>query len=172
VPVCAIGFFAHDLVATHLRHPLVIAATTILFGVVLWLTDYYGVRKRETKSLTWRDVAVIGFAQCLALIPGTSRSGITMSAALALGFSRSAAARYSFLLSIPVIVIATGFETLTLVGTRAAVDWIGLTVVAAVAAISAFVCIAVFLRLLERVGMAPFVIYRLVLGALLVVLHV
>jgi undecaprenyl-diphosphatase len=170
IPVSVFGLMTHDFIAENLRDPLLISATTIGFGIVLWLTDRFGKRTRTTQALTWKDIACVGFAQALALIPGTSRSGITISAALALGFTREAAARFSFLLSIPVIVLATGYESSQLIGGQAAIDWFGLGVVTIGAAISAFLCIAVFLRVLDRVGMLPFVIYRLVLGGVLIAL--
>ena len=171
-PVCVLGLLTHDLVVDHLRNPLVIAAMTIGFGVVLWLADYFGCRERTTATLSWSDVALIGLAQALALIPGTSRSGITISAGLALGLTREAAARFSFLLSIPVIVFATAYETTQIMGSGTTIDWSGLAIVTIGAGISAFVCIATFLRLLERTGMLPFVIYRLLLGSLLIVLFI
>lgn len=171
VPVSVIGLLAHDFISEHLRHPLVIAGTTIGFGLVLWMADTLGRRTRETTSLTWRDVAIVGFAQSLALIPGTSRSGITMSAALAVGFTRNAAARFSFLLSIPVIFLAAAYEIVGLLGSEVAVDWPSLIAVTAGAAVSAFACIALFLRLLDRIGMLPFVWYRFFLGGVLVWLY-
>jgi undecaprenyl-diphosphatase len=170
IPVSAIGLVTHDFIAENLRSPLLIAGTTIGFGIVLWLTDRFGKRSRATQALTWQDIACVGFAQALALVPGTSRSGITISAALALGFTREAAARFSFLLSIPVIVLATGYESLQLIGGQGAIDWFGLSVVTIGAAVSALLCIAVFLRVLDRVGMLPFVIYRLALGGVLIAL--
>lgn len=171
VPVSVIGLLTHDFIAENLRHPLIVAATTIGFGVVLLLSDRYGSRVRETESITWSDIWLVGCAQCLALIPGTSRSGITMSAALAVGFTRTAAARFSFLLSIPVIFLAAGYETMNLVGSDVAVDWTGLITVTLGAAVSAFICIAVFLRLLDRIGMQPFVWYRFFLGGALIWLY-
>jgi len=171
LPVCVVGMFVHDYVELHLRHPLVIAATTIGFGLVLWASDRWGRRERDTESLTWMDVALVGIAQAVALIPGTSRSGITMSAALALGFTRTAAARFSFLLSIPVIFLATAYEIWSLMGTTMVVDWAGLTIVAVGSSLSAFSCIAVFLRLLDRIGMLPFVVYRLFLGVVLAAMY-
>lgn len=171
LPVSAIGLLTHDFIAENLRHPLIIAATTIGFGVVLLLADRYGPRVRDTESLTWSDIWLVGFAQCLALIPGTSRSGITMSAALAVGFKRTAAARFSFLLSIPVIFLAAGYETVNLLGSNVAVDWAGLITVTLGAAVSAFACIALFLRVLDRIGMQPFVWYRFFLGGVLIWLY-
>jgi undecaprenyl-diphosphatase len=114
----------------------------------------------------------IGLAQALALIPGTSRSGITMTAALFLGLSRQAAARFSFLLSIPVILLAGGLETQKLVESALPVDWSALFWGVVFSAISAWVCIRLFLNLIERIGMAPFVAYRVVLGALLLMVLV
>ena len=171
IPVSVIGLLSHDLIATHLRSPLVIAGTTIGFAIVLWLADAFGRRERETDTIGWRDVAVVGFAQALALIPGTSRSGVTMSAGLAIGLTRTAAARFSFLLAMPVIFLAAAYEATSLAGSGLDVDWPGLLIVAAGSSLSAFACIAIFLRLLDRVGMLPFVLYRFVLGALLLVLY-
>jgi undecaprenyl-diphosphatase len=116
------------------------------------------------------DVVWIGLAQALALIPGTSRSGITMTAGLALGLTRSAAARFSFLLSIPIILMAGSYKTLQLVQQTGPVDWGSILLGTLVAAVSAYLCIHFFLRLIERIGMLPFVVYRLLLGAFLLVL--
>ena len=172
LPVALIGLAAHDLIAIHLRTPMLIACTTIGFGLVLWATDVGGRRERDLDTITWRDVAVVGFAQALALIPGTSRSGITMSAGLALGLTRDAAARFSFLLAVPVILLATAYETWSLIGAGMAVDWRGLVLVTVVAAATAFGCIAIFLSVLERIGMLPFVLYRMALGVVLLWLFV
>ena len=139
-----------------------------MFGALLWVADAFGRRQRQLDTLGWRDVVVVGAAQALALIPGTSRSGITLTAGLALGLTRTAAARFSFLLSIPVIAIATGYEAWSLRTTPVAIPWIDLLVVYVGSAISAFVCVAVFLSLIERVGLWPFVVYRFALGLILV----
>jgi undecaprenyl-diphosphatase len=167
LPAALTGFFLHDMIEAELRAPLVIAATTIVFGVLLGWADQRGRRVRDETTLRIRDVLVIGFAQVLALVPGTSRSGITMTAGLALGMTRSAAARFSFLLSIPVITLAGGYETLKLVQLAEPVAWDVLLLGTAVAALSAWLCIHFFLQLVERIGMLPFVVYRLVLGAFL-----
>jgi undecaprenyl-diphosphatase len=167
IPVGLAGLLAYDLVARTLREPLVIAVATISFGALLWVADAFGRRQRQLDTLGWRDVIVVGAAQALALIPGTSRSGITLTAGLALGLTRTAAARFSFLLSIPVIAIATGHEAWSLRTTPVAIPWIDLLVVYVGSAISAFVCVAVFLSLIERVGLWPFVVYRFALGLIL-----
>ncbi len=167
VPVVLAGLLLHGVIETTLRSPLVIAAATIFFGVVLGVADRFGVQHRDEGSLRFADVLIIGLMQALALIPGTSRSGITMTAGLMLGLTRTAAARFSFLLSIPVIAMAGVYETGKLVEQSAPVDWQALAAGVVVSGISAWLCIRVFLGLIERVGMWPFVAYRLVLGAVL-----
>ena len=167
VPAVAAGLLLHDVIETTLRSPLVIAFTTIFFGLVLWWADRRGRQRRDEHALGVADVLLIGCAQALALIPGTSRSGITMTAALALGLTRTAAARFSFLLSIPVILMAGAYEALKLVEHSGPVAWDVLSVGTVVAAVSAWLCIHFFLKLVERTGMLPFVIYRLALGVFL-----
>lgn len=171
IPVGLGGLLLHSLDAEDaLRSPMIIAGATIGFGLLLWWADWRGKQHRVEESLGWREILFIGFAQALALIPGTSRSGITLTAGLALGLQRKAAARFSFLLSIPVIVLAgllTGVEAWQ---GKEVVDWTALTVGTVVAAISAYLCIHYFLRLLEQLGVMPFVLYRLALGAVLLVL--
>jgi undecaprenyl-diphosphatase len=170
VPVAVSGLLLHDVVETYLRSPLVIALTTIGFGVLLGLADRYGRQSRSEGSLTVYDVIWIGFAQALALVPGTSRSGITMTAALALGLTRSASARFSFLLSIPVILMAGGYESVKLLQQPGPVAWNEILLGTAVAALSAYLCIELFMRLIERIGMLPFVVYRVLLGVYLLLL--
>ena len=167
VPVVLVGLLLHDVIEDKLRSPLVIAFTTIGFGVLLWLTDRRGRHTRTTTSLGVKDAVLIGLAQALALIPGTSRSGITMTAALALGLTRTDAARFSFLLSIPAILMAGAYETWQLLGHSGPVDWAAILLGTLIAAISAWLCIHFFLRLIERIGMGPFVAYRLGLGVVL-----
>jgi undecaprenyl-diphosphatase len=174
LPVIIAGLLLKDVVETTLRSALVIAVTTIGFGLLLWYADRRAPPAgqvppagRSEFTLTWRDVAVIGLAQCLALVPGTSRSGITMTAALLLGLSRTAAARFSFLLSIPTIAGAAILSLKDLLEAPSPVEWPMLAVGFLAAAVSATLCIHFFLALLERTGFLPYVIYRLVLGAAL-----
>lgn len=164
IPVGLAGLLFSDVVETQLRSPLVIAAATIGFALLLWWADARGARRRDEHSIGWGDVLIIGIAQAIALIPGTSRSGITMTAGLMVGLTREAAARFSFLLSIPVIVLAGGLETLQLIERPAEAHWDVLLLGAALSGVSAYLCIHFFLKLLERIGMLPFVVYRLVLG--------
>lgn len=167
VPVVVAGLLFNDLVDTVLRSPLIIAWATIGFGALLWLADILGQRQRNEHQLNWRDVVVIGLAQALALIPGTSRSGITMTAGLFMGLTREAAARFSFLLSIPTILLAGGYKGVQLLNTAEPVDWMGMLIGVGLSALTAYLCIHMFLKLLERIGMLPFVLYRLLLGGVL-----
>lgn len=171
VPVGLAGLLFKDLIELHLRSPVVIAWATIIFGLLLWWADRRGARQRSEHGVGWRDVVVIGLAQALALIPGTSRSGITMTAGLLVGLTRDGAARFSFLLSIPVIVLAGGLSVLDLVEQGGPVAWVDLVLGTVLSALSAYLCIHLFLKLLERVGMTPFVVYRILLGAVLLTLY-
>ncbi len=170
IPVGLVGLFFGDFIEENLRSTLVIAATTIIFGFVLLIADKTALRKRDEYSINWVDVLIIGCSQALALIPGTSRSGITITAALILGLTREGAARFSFLLSIPAILLPGGMKAIELAGGDSAVDWMALFLGALLSGISAYLCIHFFLKLLEKMGMTPFVIYRLFLGAVLLFL--
>ena len=170
VPLGAAGLVFSGQVEGALRSPGVIAASTAGFGVLLWLADRSGRGSRAETSLGWRDVAAIGFGQALALIPGTSRSGITMTVALAMGLSRQAAGRFSFLLAIPAIAMAALWQSMQFLSSPEPVAWSALALAAALAAAVAFATIALFLSLIERIGMAPFAIYRVLLGGALVYL--
>ncbi|MCA1791072.1 MAG: undecaprenyl-diphosphate phosphatase [Thioalkalivibrio sp.] len=168
LPAALAGLAFAGVIENSLRSPLVIATTTIGFALLLWLADWRGRGTRDEFSIRWRDIAIVGGAQALALIPGTSRSGITMTAALLLGFSRKAAARYSFLLAIPIIALAGAYETLKLVQSPPdQVHWAQLFTGAVIAGLAAWLCVHWFLKLIERIGMLPFIVYRLILGAFL-----
>ncbi len=168
IPVGLAGFLFKGFIEANLRSSLVIAITTILFAFLLWFADSHAHNNtRDEHQLTIKDIVVIGLAQMMALFPGTSRSGATITAGLLMGLTREGAARFSFLLSIPVIVLAGGFKTLDLIQQETIVDWTMMGLGVVVSAVSAFLCIHIFLKLLERVGMMPFVIYRLILGVAL-----
>lgn len=169
LPIVFVGFLAKSIVEGELRSTLVIAVSTILFGLVLYAADKFSARGRADTELSAAHSLLIGFAQCLALIPGTSRSGITISAALALGYSREAASRISFLLAIPTILGASTLLGFELVQANHSIDWFRLSMGILVSSVTAFVCIHYFLTFIERVGFLPFVIYRLVLGGALAV---
>ncbi|MEM6486374.1 MAG: undecaprenyl-diphosphate phosphatase [Pseudomonadota bacterium] len=166
VPAVVAGFLLNDAV-DKLRSLPVIASSTIVFALVLAWADRRGVSSRRTEVPGMMAALFIGLAQALALIPGTSRSGITLSAALFLGLSRQAAARFSFLLSIPVISGAALLKSVELVESGVSVDWGMLTLAAGLAGVVAYLTIAWFIALVNRIGMMPFVLYRLVLGVAL-----
>lgn len=180
LPLVVAGFLLKDWVSENLRSIAVIAAATIGFGLLLGVADRYRgtapgastaggpALDHANQSLSWRQALIIGAAQVLALVPGTSRSGITMTAALWLGLSRSTAARFSFLLAIPAIGGAAVLLGADLVTATVPVPWLQFSAGFLLAAVSAYLCIASFVALVERIGMMPFVIYRLVLGAALI----
>jgi undecaprenyl-diphosphatase len=165
-PVVVAGLLLKDFVETSLREIWVLTTSTLVFGLLLWAADRKANRGDTMQMLSWRSVAVIGFAQVLALVPGTSRSGITTTAALFCGLDRASASRFSFLLSIPVIAGAAALLILDLLQ-QTQVDWGGLLYALIVAMLTAFVCIRWFLGIIMRVGFLPFVIYRLLLGLVL-----
>ncbi|ASK33765.1 undecaprenyl-diphosphate phosphatase [Alloalcanivorax mobilis] len=167
LPAVLGGFLAKDLIEHQLRSAWVIATTTVVFGVLLWLADRAGKRTRGMDSMGVRSALLIGLAQAVALIPGTSRSGITMTAALALGFRREQAAHFSFLLSVPVILGAGLLKIVDLVESSTPVHWGYMALGVVVSAATAYVTIVFFLKLLERLGMFPFMVYRLILGGAL-----
>lgn len=167
LPAAVLGLLLESYIEQYTRSMLVIAVATIVFGLLLWYADIKGQRVAQMDQLTWKSALVIGFAQALALIPGTSRSGITMTAALLLGFTRQAAARFSFLLSIPLILAAGGLKAVELAGSGEAAQWNDILIGAVLSFIAAFLCIKLFLKALDALGMLPFVIYRLLLGAVL-----
>ena len=169
VPVMICGWLLKDWIASDLRAPWIIATTTLVFGLLLAWADHRGTRQRTLSELSLRDAGWIGLAQVLALIPGTSRSGITMTAGLWLGLSRQEAARFSFLLSIPTILAASVLITADLAQSSAPVAWAELGITLILSAITAYLCIHFFLRFIERIGMWPFVIYRILLAGLIFV---
>lgn len=170
IPVGLAGLLLHDVVDNVLRSPLVIAWATIGFGLLLGLADYVGKGSASEHQLSWKNGLMIGVAQALALIPGTSRSGITMTAGLFAGLSRQGAARFSFLLSIPAILMAGGYKSLKLFQGEHQIDWFAISLGYLISAISAYICIHYFLKLLERIGMKPFVYYRVTQGLILIYL--
>ena len=173
IPVALFGLTMSAFLAGAARSTALVAATTVGFGLLLGLADRVGRRQRSVEALSWRDVAMIGLAQAFALIPGTSRSGVTMTAALALGLRRQAAARFSMMLAIPVGILALAKDVLDLVtgsDSVPATEVLPLLVGFLVSGLSAYFVIGALLRFVERSSFTVFVIYRVVLGALLVAL--
>lgn len=167
IPAIVAGWLLHGWVESALRDIRVIAFSTIGFGLLLWWAEARFARHKLLQDMNMKSGIIIGLAQVLALVPGTSRSGITITMGRMLGFSADSAARFSFLLSIPVIAAAGGYGLLRMVWHEAAIDWSQFGLAVALSALAGWLCIAAFLALLQRVGLLPFVIYRLALGGAL-----
>jgi len=138
------------------------------FGLLLGWADKSGDQNQKPMAeLTWKQTLIVGLAQAFALIPGTSRSGVTMTAMLAMGFDRVASARFSFLMAVPAIALPGLLKGSELVSSGQAVAWDILIVGVVVSAVTAFSCMHWFMRFIQRVGMKPFVIYRILLAVLI-----
>ena len=161
------GLLLEDFINASLRSPIPVAIATFVFALFLWWSDVAGKKQRSIEQIGWLDVLMIGAAQMLALIPGTSRSGVTITTGLAMGLTREAAARFSFLLAIPVISLAGFWQGRSLIQAEESANWGLLLFSTFVSAVVAFVCIHWFLDFLRRFSMLPFVIYRLFIALLL-----
>ena len=170
VPVAVAGLAAHDVVAGSLRSVKVIAWSSIVWGAVLLAAD----RRpggREVREVSWTTALFVGAAQALALVPGTSRSGITITAGLFSGLTRPAAARFSFLLAVVVGALAGGKEGADMIQAGMDTPWSAVGLGFGVAFASAYVTIHYFLRFISHASMTPFVLYRVALGALLLIAY-
>ena len=169
IPIAVLGLTFASVIETSARNLWLVASVLIVFGVVLGLADRLGKKVKELDSLNVRDGVLFGLGQALALIPGVSRSGATISTGLALGYSRYAATRYAFLLAIPA-VLASGLYEATKIGDDPNVQW-GQTILAtSIALIVGYLVIAWLIRWVTTRSYLPFVIYRVVLGSVLLVL--
>jgi undecaprenyl-diphosphatase len=165
VPVALAGLALAEFVASTGREPALIAATSIGFGVLLLIADRKGARDRSLLTIGWRDGLLIGLGQALALIPGTSRAGITMTVALALGFDRAAAARFSFLLAIPVSALVGCKQLLdAYLGSDLSIDPSLFLIGFFVSGVSAYLAIDFLVSWVKRQDFSLFVAYRVVLG--------
>ena len=169
LPAAILGILAKGFIADTLRSSAVIATATLVFAGVLWFADKMGECKLSLKELDHRRALWIGFAQCLALIPGTSRSGITISMALLCGLNRRAASKFSFLMSIPIIAGSGLLQGIALFSDSALRDFdlVMLFMASSVALLTALLCIHALLTLIDKIGFLPFIIYRLILGVCL-----
>ena len=167
IPAGLVGLWGGDFIELELRSLPVIATTTLVFGILLGVADRYATRTPGDQPLTFSVAMLIGLAQALAPVPGVSRSGVTITAALMLNMSRQDAARFSFLLSIPVIASAGLLKSWQLLSGGDAIDPLLMLLGTVVSAVTAYACIALFLRVLDRIGMMPFVYYRILLAGLL-----
>lgn len=168
IPASVGGLLFAAWIEDNLRSLMVIFFTLSGYAVLMLLADLYGRRNRGISGIRIRDAIAIGCAQALALVPGTSRSGVTITAAMALGFERQDAARFSFLLAVPVILLATLFELAALLNSDVAVAWGELAAAALVSGIVAYLSIGFFMRFVSRIGLVPFALYRLLLAGVIV----
>ncbi len=168
-PVLIVGaIMAFSGLDEKVRNEYVIAGAFIVFGIILWLSDIYGKKIKSVDIMSWKGAAVIGLAQTIALIPGTSRSGITMTAARALGYTRPEAARFSMLMAIPVIMVGGAYAALKLATEgQGAGSLTDAALVVVLSFFAAWAAIAVFMKLVARVSFLPFMIYRVAVGGLL-----
>ena len=168
VPVVLAGLLLKDVIATDARAVNVIIVTTLLFGGLLCVADRFSRRgERRTGPVSLRDALLIGLAQVFALIPGTSRSGVTITAALFLGYHPAAATRFSFLLSVPVIGGAVVLMLATMGSGESSLSGGAAVAAFALSAVFAYATIKAFMYWVERIGLMPFVLYRLALGLVL-----
>ncbi len=179
IPAGIIGFLFGDLIEQELRSPHIIGASLIVWGIVLGCADRYSHRvhakrtdlseKTLLRDLSWFQVMGMGLAQAVALIPGTSRSGITMTAGLFSGLSRKAASEFSFLMSIPIIGLAAGSKLFDVMqhGAGQGASTSLLVVGFLSAAISGFFAISVLMKIIQKWSFMPFVIYRIIVGVLI-----
>ena len=173
IPIGVIGLLFKDQIRTGARNLWLVATALIVFSLVIAAAEYAGRQSRRVEQLTWKDSIIVGVAQCLALVPGVSRSGATISAGLFLGMERELAARFGFLLAIPA-VFASGLFSLpdafAPVGEGMAASGAKLLISTVIAFVVGFAAVAWFLRFLVRHSMYWFVGYRIVLGVVVLVL--
>lgn len=171
IPAGLSGLLFSGQIELYGRSLMLIGVTSIVFGLLLFVADRVGSKRRALAEIDWKTVAIIGFSQVLALLPGTSRSGVTMTAALFCNLDRASAARFSFLLAIPIIAASGLLRGIDLWrADTVAVEWFTLVYAIVVSALVAILCIHYFLKLIERIGFLPFVIYRVLLGGVLIIL--
>ncbi len=170
IPIVVLGLLFEDAIDSVFRNLYLTALMLALFAVILGLADRFGARKKPLESMTLRDGLILGFAQSMALVPGVSRSGGTITVGLLLGYTRSAAARVSFLLAIPAVLGSGFYRLFTDDGTGPQVGALPLLAATATAFVVGYAVIVWFLKLVETRSYMPFVIYRLLLAGVVVVL--
>lgn len=169
LPAAIVGFLFQDFIETNVRSALLVGTSLIIFGIILWWVDKVGSQKRKLADVGWKDALLVGTAQAISLIPGVSRSGITVTAARGLNLERVAAVRFSFLLSTPAIVGAAtlAFKDYLAAGSsdNFSIFFVGFVA----AAISGWLAIKFLLSFVQKNNFLPFVIYRIIFGALLII---
>jgi undecaprenyl-diphosphatase len=170
IPVGILGLLFKNFIETSARSLHLIAASLVILALILALAERVSARRRDTSTITFGDSIIVGFAQALALIPGSSRSGTTITAALFLGFTREAAARFSFLLSIPAVVASGLFELFEVRHSLTGLGALNLSVATLVSAITGYAAIAFLLRYLRTHTTYVFIWYRIFIGVVILLL--
>jgi undecaprenyl-diphosphatase len=179
IPIAVLGILFQDTIRETFRSLWLIGAVLVIFGIILWLADTFARKDRILADMKLSQGVAIGIAQALALIPGVSRSGATISMARALGFNRSAAARFAFLLAIPAVLASGLYETYNALKDQItgestipaiAFSWLEIGAAAAVAFAVGLAVIAFLMNYLKKYSFLPFVIYRILLGGTILVL--
>lgn len=170
LPIIALGLAFKDTIETSLRNLYITAIALIVFGLILGIADRIGQKNRPLDKLSWLDGILFGLAQAMALIPGVSRSGGTISAGLLLGYTREAAARYSFLLAVPAVFGSGFYQLFKSLGKTNPVGWGSTLLATLIAFITGYAVIVFFLRMISAKSFMPFVYYRIALGLLLLFL--
>ena len=165
-PICILGLLFSDWIHGPLRSLNIIAISLILVGLWMGFTEYYSKKKRSLPEMTWHLALLIGLSQSLALVPGASRSGTTLAMALMLGFSRVAALRFSFLLSIPAIGLAGFYELFAEFSSLQHIGLLKLLWGTVVATVVSYACVSFLMRFVQKHTIYIFVIYRVLLGAI------
>ena len=172
VPILVLGYFVRDFVDIFLRSPEIIAYATIIFAFILYLSTKVKSQYSNLESITPKQSLIIGIAQCFALIPGTSRSGITISAALALGLTSKVASKFSFLLAIPTIGTIACYQLLSLEFDAFIDEYRANLIGIIISFVVAYLTIDFFIKFIDRIGFMPFIIYRLILGSLILTVFI
>jgi undecaprenyl-diphosphatase len=170
LPIAVLGLLFQDLIETYLRNLYLTAIMLIVFGLILGFADKVGKRQTELREMTWRDGIVFGFAQALALIPGVSRSGGTITAGLLMGYTREAAARYSFLLAVPAVFASGFYQLYKSWGVAGPVSPANTALATFIAFFVGYAVIVWFLKIVSTRGYGLFVVYRVVLGVVVLAL--
>lgn len=168
VPIVVLGLLFKDAIEHSLRNLYITAIMLIVFGIVLGFADRIGQKKYPIRKLIWRDAVLFGFAQAMALIPGVSRSGGTITAGLLLGYTREAAARYSFLLAVPAVFGSGFYQLYKSIGQDNPVGWGQTALATLISFVVGYAVIVFFLKIVSTKSYMPFVWYRIVIGIVLI----
>ena len=168
LPVALAGFLGEDFTKENFRSLEFLILTTFLFAIFLFIADKYGKKTNSIESIGLKDSFIVGMFQIFALMPGVSRSAITMIGALILSYSREDAARFSFLLSIPTLSAVLLGSSIDAIQSEETVDWSILIFGGLISFVTSLLCINLFLSFIQKIGFTPFVLYRIILSIILV----